>query len=126
VDHFTEDENDRVFGKCNNPYGHGHDYELFVSVRGPVDPATGLAVDLRRLDELVDKRVVSAFHLKNMNTEVPAFIDIVPTTENVAVEIARRLREHWAAAFPEGRPVFEKVRIYETDRNIFEMNNEKV
>src|SRR5260370_39976532 len=68
VDSFSEAENDEIFGKCNNPYGHGHNYELFVTVRGPVDAESGLAVDLHKLDRLVEERVLRTFHLKNMNT----------------------------------------------------------
>jgi 6-pyruvoyltetrahydropterin/6-carboxytetrahydropterin synthase len=122
VDEFSEAENDRIFGKCNHPFGHGHDYELFVTARGPVDAETGLAVNLDRLDALVRKKVLDAFHLKYLNLDVPVFKETVPTTENVAREIERRLREYWDAAFPEGGAVFEKIRIYETERNIIEMS----
>ena len=119
--HFSAEENREIFGKCNNPYGHGHDYEIFVTVRGPVEEGTGRAADAARLDGLVGQHVVSAFHHKNMNLDVPAFAAIVPTTENLAVEIGRRLSERWDEAFPGPWPVLEKVRIRETDRNIFEL-----
>jgi 6-pyruvoyltetrahydropterin/6-carboxytetrahydropterin synthase len=125
VDSFSDTENDSIFGKCNNPYGHGHNYELFVTARGPVDPESGLAVDVAKLDRLVAERVLSAFHLKNMNADVAAFRETVPTTENVGLEIRRMISETWSNTFPGEWPVFEKVRIYETDRNIFEVSNEK-
>jgi 6-pyruvoyltetrahydropterin/6-carboxytetrahydropterin synthase len=117
----SEDDNRRIFGKCNNPFGHGHNYEISVTARGPVDAATGLAVDARRLDRLVEAEVLAPFDHKNMNAEVAAFAETVPTTENLAIEIARRLREKWAGHFPGPWPVFEKLSIRETDRNIFEL-----
>jgi 6-pyruvoyltetrahydropterin/6-carboxytetrahydropterin synthase len=125
VEGLSETENDEIFGKCNNPYGHGHNYELFVTARGPVDAESGLAVDTRKLDGLIREHILSAFHLKNMNADVPAFRVTVPTTENVGLEIQRMIREGWSETFPGQWPVFEKVRIYETDRNIFEVSNEK-
>jgi len=125
VDGLSESENDRIFGKCNNPYGHGHNYEIFVTARGPVDGESGLAVDTQKLDRLVGETVLSKFHLKNMNTEIAAFQTAVPTTENVGIEIGRMIRDGWHEAFPGSWPVFEKVRIYETERNIFEVTNEK-
>jgi 6-pyruvoyltetrahydropterin/6-carboxytetrahydropterin synthase len=121
VDSYSDKKNDHIFGKCNNPFGHGHNYEIYVTARGPVDTDTGMALDPRKLDSLVERHVISAFHHKNMNTDVPAFRSIVPTTENVGLEISRRLRENWSEEFPGEWPTFEKVRIYETDRNIFEV-----
>jgi 6-pyruvoyltetrahydropterin/6-carboxytetrahydropterin synthase len=115
----SADENRRIFGKCNNPFGHGHNYVLEVSVRGPVRAETGLAVPVGELDGLVREAVLDAFDHRNLNEEIPAFRDgLVPTTENVAVEIWRRLRTAW----PPGFPRLEKIRIAETDRNIFEMD----
>jgi 6-pyruvoyltetrahydropterin/6-carboxytetrahydropterin synthase len=125
VDSFSEEENDRIFGKCNHPYGHGHNYEIYVTARGPVDAVSGLALDTRELDRLVNDTVIAAFHLKNMNLDVKAFATAVPTTENVGIEIGQMIREAWPAAFPGPWPKFEKLRIYETDRNIFEVSNEK-
>ncbi len=125
VEGFSEAQNDELFGKCNNPYGHGHNYELLVTARGPIDPDSGLAVDTRKLDQMVEARVLKVFHLKNMNAEMEAFRKTPPTTENVGVEIRRALREGWSQTFPGEWPVFEKLRIYETERNIFEVSNEK-
>jgi len=125
VEGMSEAENDRIFGKCNNPHGHGHNYEIFVTARGPVDSETGLAVDTGKLDRLIEKHVLAQFHLKNMNADIAAFERTVPTTENVGVVIGQMIREGWSQAFNGPWPVFEKLRIYETERNIFEMSNEK-
>ena len=121
VDSLSEEKNDELFGKCNHPYGHGHNYEIYITVRGPVDSESGFAVDTAALDQLVSKQVLANFHLKNMNLDVPAFQTTVPTTENVGVEIQRLLRQAWTERFPGEWPVFEKLRIYETERNIFEV-----
>ncbi len=118
---FSEAENQELFGKCNNPFGHGHNYEIFVTAKGPVDPVTGFAVDGNRLDQLVKSSVVSPFHHKYMNADVPEFRETVPTTENLAVAIARRLEESWKDAFPGEWPALHSIRIRETDRNIFEL-----
>ncbi len=120
-DAFSEAENDRVFGKCNNPFGHGHNYELFVTAEGPVDPRSGRAFNPATLDGLVTEHVLNAYRLKNMNLELPEFATLVPTTENVASAIAERLQQHWMEAFPAGVPRLCKIRIRETDRNIFEL-----
>jgi len=118
----SEAENRTLYGKCNNPFGHGHNYVLEVSVRGPVDPATGRAADPRALDRLAEKVVIRAFDHRNLNTEVAAFRDCVPTTENLGREILRRLEQAWTSEFPGPWPVLEKIRIAETERNIFEIS----
>src|SRR6478672_8653549 len=92
---FTDDENDRIYGKCNNPFGHGHDYVLEVSVRGPLDAQTGRIVDLGTLDNLVAREVISQFEHKNLSEEIEAFHAVVATTENLIVEIRRRLDASW-------------------------------
>ncbi len=119
----SAEENRVIFGKCNNPYGHGHDYVLDVTVQGPLDAETGRVVDLEYLDSLVRREVLEPFEHCNLNTDIREFAKVVPTSENIAVEIGRRLRKAWAAAFgPE--PVLAKVRVYETRRNIFELSYE--
>jgi len=118
---FSEAENSEVFGKCNNPFGHGHNYEVFVTARGPLDCKTGRAFAPDILDKLVSTHVLAAYDHKYMNTEVPEFAHLVPTTENVALAIAKRLQDHWAEAFPAGLPRLRKILIRETDRNIFEL-----
>jgi 6-pyruvoyltetrahydropterin/6-carboxytetrahydropterin synthase len=118
----TEEENRVLYGKCNNPFGHGHNYILDVSVRGPVDARSGRAVDLSALDQLVRERILTAFHLKNLNQEIETFRTVVPTTENIGLLIHQRLKQNWHAMFPGEWPQLEKVRIAETERNIFEVS----
>jgi 6-pyruvoyltetrahydropterin/6-carboxytetrahydropterin synthase len=118
----TAEENRRLYGKCNNPFGHGHNYVLEVSVRGPVDPRSGRAVDPAALDELVRERVIRAFDHKNLNEEIETFQRVVPTSENLGLLIHRRLKQSWPGVFPGDWPQLEKVRIAETPRNIFEVD----
>ena len=109
---FSEEENRRVYGKCNNPHGHGHNYTLSVTVSGPVDE-NGMVCNLTDLDGFVGREVLEPFGPSNLNT-LPPFRDAVPTTENLAIEIYRRLRE----GFRHAR--IEKVRLDETMLNSFE------
>jgi 6-pyruvoyltetrahydropterin/6-carboxytetrahydropterin synthase len=109
----SEGENQRLYGKCNNPYGHGHNYVVEVTMVGPVDAATGMITNLGELDPFVQREVIEAFDYKYLNEEVPAFQAVVPTTENVCREIYRRLKKYPAARL-------ERVRIEETGKNSFE------
>jgi 6-pyruvoyltetrahydropterin/6-carboxytetrahydropterin synthase len=117
----SDAENTVVYGKCNNPEGHGHNYEIELVVRGPVDPVTGRVADLTALDELTRREILAPLGHRNLNEEVAAFRDAVPTTENLACELDRRLRAAWPAVFRYGRPELELIRIRETDRNICEI-----
>jgi 6-pyruvoyltetrahydropterin/6-carboxytetrahydropterin synthase len=117
----SELENARVFGKCNNPYGHGHNYELEVTVRGPVDLDTGLVVNRKLLDEYVQERVVNRFAYRNINLDIPELKDLVPTTENLVNVIAHLLRTDWAAHFGMAGPAPTRLHIQETGRNGFEL-----
>ena len=119
-EHFSDTENDRIYGKCNHPYGHGHDYVLEVSVAGPVDPQNGTAVLLPALDQLVDSCVVSKLEHRDLNTEAPEFADRVPTSENLVRVIEERLKANWSSHFPQPWPRLEKIRLQETKRNLFE------
>ena len=114
----SEEENRRVFGKCNNPYGHGHNYVLEVLVSGTVDPATGMIANLTDLDDFVNREVIEAFDHKSFNEDVPAFRDVVPTTENVCKEIYQRLKH-----FPNAK--LERIRVEETSNNAFEYAGEE-
>jgi 6-pyruvoyltetrahydropterin/6-carboxytetrahydropterin synthase len=111
--HLSEDENYRVFGKCNNPYGHGHNYVLEVSFSGDIDPATGMIANLADLDAFVQRQVLDEFDHRSLNEDVAAFRDRVPTTENLCMEIFCRLK-----AFPNAK--LERIRIEETGKNSFE------
>jgi 6-pyruvoyltetrahydropterin/6-carboxytetrahydropterin synthase len=113
----SEEENRRVYGVCNNPYGHGHNYTVEVTLAGPVDRATGMIANLGELDPFVGREVIEAFDHKCLNEDVPAFKTDVPTTENVAREIYRRLK-----GFPGAR--LERVRVEETSKNSFEFSGE--
>lgn len=117
-----EEANRRLYGKCNNPFGHGHNYVLEVSARGPVETRSGWAVDRAALDRLVRECVIREFDHKNLNEQIAEFVDVVPTTENLALLIHKRLRQAWNSVFPGKWPALEKVRIAETERNIFEVN----
>jgi 6-pyruvoyltetrahydropterin/6-carboxytetrahydropterin synthase len=120
--HLGHEENRELYGKCNNPFGHGHDYTIEVSVAGEMNEQTGKVIRVEVLDRLMQERVLSAFDHKNLNAEVPEFMATPPTTENLALEIRKRLKAHWKSAFPEVSPVLRRVRIYETKRNIFEIS----
>jgi 6-pyruvoyltetrahydropterin/6-carboxytetrahydropterin synthase len=110
---FNERENDRIYGKCNNPYGHGHNYTLEVRVSGPVDPSTGMIANLADLDAFVAREVLESFDMRSLNEDVAAFRNVVPTTENLCVEIYGRLKK-----FPGAK--LEGVRIEETSNNSFD------
>ena len=87
----SEEENRRVFGKCANLNGHGHNYTLEVTVKGEVDPTTGFVVDLKELKEILNREVVDAMDHRHLNKEVPEFATKIPTTENIAIAIWQRL-----------------------------------
>lgn len=122
----SEEENRKLYGKCNNPYGHGHNYVVEVSACGPLDAATGRAVDTAALDRLVARGVLRPFEHRNLNEDVAAFAHVVPTSENLAAEICRRLKQEWRRAFPGEWPKLEKIRIAETPRNIFEIEADEI
>jgi 6-pyruvoyltetrahydropterin/6-carboxytetrahydropterin synthase len=104
---WSEDENVRVFGKCANRQGHGHNYTLEVTVKGEIDPVSGFVVDLKLLKEILEREVVSVYDHRHLNFEVPEFANAVPTTENIAVAIWRRLE----GKIPNAK--LFRVRVYE-------------
>ena len=119
---FSERENQELYGKCNNPYGHGHDYVLEVSVAGSLDPASGQIVNIQALDRLVNEHILSDFDHKYFNADVPEFSsDLVPTSENILRVIENRLAANWSKAFPAAGPRLEAIRLQETKRNRFEL-----
>jgi 6-pyruvoyltetrahydropterin/6-carboxytetrahydropterin synthase len=105
---FTPEENRRVFGKCNNPNGHGHNYTLEVTVKGEVDPRSGFVVDLKQLKEVMHREVLDAMDHRFLNKEVPEFLHQIPTTENIAIAIWQRLASKLEKA------QLHRVRVYET------------
>lgn len=108
---WTMEKNDAVFGKCNNPNFHGHNYELVVSVTGEIDNETGFVVDVKILSDLIKEHIEKAFDHKNLNIEVSEFKDLNPTAENIAVVIWNKLRP-----YIESKNDLEVV-LYETPRN---------
>lgn len=90
-------ENQRLYGKCNNPFGHGHDYELQVTASGDIDDRTGRILPVLKLDQLVEDKILRLFSHRNMNLDVPQFERLVPTTENIALVIADLLAQNWSA-----------------------------
>ena len=118
---FSEQENRELYGKCNNPYGHGHDYVLEVTAAGPLDPASGQAVHIPDLDGLVSEQVLRDFDHKYLNADLNEFQTLVPTSENIMRVIERRLQTHWPESFPGKWPRLETIRLRETKRNLFEL-----
>ena len=108
---WTAEQNDAVFGKCNNPNFHGHNYELIVSVKGEIDQETGFVVDVKILSDLIKEHIENAFDHKNLNLDVPDFQDLNPTAENIAVVIWNKLRN-----YIDSNKELEVV-LYETPRN---------
>jgi 6-pyruvoyltetrahydropterin/6-carboxytetrahydropterin synthase len=117
----SDEENARMFGKCNNPFGHGHNYILEVGVTGEGDPDSGMLLPRAELDRLVRKAVLDKVDHANLNTDVASLQGVVPTTENLALAIGNWLREACEKEF-QGLPVrLDRVRIEETPRNTFEV-----
>jgi 6-pyruvoyltetrahydropterin/6-carboxytetrahydropterin synthase len=114
----SDEENNRLFGKCNNPNWHGHNYVLEVSVQGPIEERTGYVLDLSRLKEIVTREVVDQIDHKNFNIDVEFMHGIIPTTENIAVNIWRILAPRLAPAR------LTRVRLWETENNMVEYEGE--
>jgi 6-pyruvoyltetrahydropterin/6-carboxytetrahydropterin synthase len=112
-DAMSEAENRATYGKCNNPYGHGHNYALEITVSGPVDERTGMVCNLTDLDSFVEREILERFHLQNLNT-ISEFHQAIPTTENLSTSIYDILQRGFSYAH------LERVRIQETMMNSFE------
>ena len=110
----SDAENAAIFGKCNYPNYHGHNYELIVKVTGEIDPKTGYVIDLKLLGDLVKKEVIERFDHKNLNLDTKEFKDLNPTAENIAIVIYNLLQ-------PQLDKRYElKIILYETERNFVE------
>ena len=105
---FSPEENQRIFGNRNNPNGHGHNYVLEVTVKGEVDTTTGFVVDLKKLKDLMHSEVLDALDHRFLNKEIPEFLTLIPTTENIAIVCWQRLAPKLTAA------KLHRVRVYET------------
>ncbi|MBZ4041915.1 MULTISPECIES: 6-pyruvoyl trahydropterin synthase family protein [Flavobacterium] len=108
---WTFEKNDEVFGKCNNPSFHGHNYGLTVSVTGKIDPETGFVLDVKILADIIREEVEVPFDHKNLNLDVPEFQDLNPTAENIAVVIWNKIRKRIQSDFD------LEIVLNETDRN---------
>ena len=113
----SPEENRATYGKCNNPHGHGHNYTVEITVSGPVDPSTGMVCNLVDLDGFVEREVLSRYDLQNLNT-LQEFAQLVPTTENLSVEIFEILQRGFQKVH------LERVRLEETMMNSFEYTGE--
>ena len=113
TDALSPEENRAAYGRCNNPHGHGHNYIVEVLARGPVDPETGMVINLAVMDEMVRKRVLDRFDHANLNLD-PIFTGAVPTTENLCKVVYKLLEGSLAPA------ELEHVRVEETENNFFE------
>ncbi|MCG8701312.1 MAG: 6-carboxytetrahydropterin synthase [Bacteroidales bacterium] len=108
---WSDEKNNMVFGKCNNPNYHGHNYDLIVKVTGEIDKETGYVIDMKILKELMNRLVLDRFDHKNLNLDVKEFYDLIPTAENIAVVIWNLLRKELDDALE------LSVELYETERN---------
>ena len=115
---WSMEQNDAIFGKCNNPNYHGHNYELIVSVTGEIDQETGFVVDVKILSDLIKDHIENAFDHKNLNLDVPDFKNLNPTAENIAVVIWRKLRTYINLNLD------LEVVLYETPRNFVSYKGE--
>ena len=111
---WDDQKNESVFGKCNNPNYHGHNYDLEIKLTGQPDPQTGFVYDLKVLSDLIKSKVLDRFDHKNLNLDTAEFHELNPTAENIAIVIYRILRENIESRFD------LKVRLYETERNFVE------
>ncbi|RAK00436.1 6-pyruvoyltetrahydropterin/6-carboxytetrahydropterin synthase [Larkinella arboricola] len=111
---WSEEENQRVFGKCNNPHFHGHNYELIVQVIGEVNPVTGYVMDMKVLSDLIKSQVTDRFDHKNLNLDTEEFKSLNPSAENIAIVIYDSLRSQLDSSLD------LKIRLYETERNFVE------
>ena len=111
---WSEEKNREIFGKCNNPNFHGHNYVLEVKIIGDIDPQTGYVMDIKELKEIIKSEVTDKYDHKNLNLDVADFTDLNPTAENIATVIYRNIKNRLEQNFE------LKVRLYETERNIVE------
>lgn len=111
---WSEVKNDEVYGVCNRPNFHGHNYDLVVSVTGELDKESGYLIDLKELKQIIEEEVLERFDHKNLNLDTQEFRELIPTAENIAVVIWRLLRPR----LNEEHDL--KVKLYETERNVVE------
>jgi 6-pyruvoyltetrahydropterin/6-carboxytetrahydropterin synthase len=115
---WSEDRNNEIFGKCNNPNFHGHNYELVVKVKGEIDPETGYVMDTKILKKIIRENIIERFDHRNLNVDVKELKNLIPTAENIAVVIWKILREQINRSF------VLSIVLYETERNYVEYSGE--
>lgn len=115
---WSAEKNDAVFGKCNNPSYHGHNYDLEVKLTGPIDPETGYVYDMKLLKDVIKENITKKFDHKNLNLDVDEFKNLNPTAENIAVVIWNILREKIELKYD------LTIRLYETERNFVEFSGD--
>ena len=111
---WSEDKNQQVFGKCNNPSYHGHNYEMIVQITGEIDPETGYVMDMKVLSDIIKHNIVEKFDHKNLNLDTEEFKNLNPTAENIALVIWKILRPKIDSKHD------LKIKLYETERNFVE------
>lgn len=111
---WSDEKNEKVFGKCNNENYHGHNYDLIVMVTGPIDPESGYVIDLKALNELIRQHIIERFDHRNLYLDVEDFKDLNPSAENICVKIWHILREYIDSRFE------LNIQLYETERNFVE------
>ncbi len=111
---WSDEKNNRVYGKCNNYNYHGHNYDLIVQVTGEIDPETGYVMDMKVLSDIIKKEVLDKFDHKNLNLDTEEFRDLNPSAENIAIVIYDKLKPQIDTQFD------LKIRLYETERNFVE------
>jgi 6-pyruvoyltetrahydropterin/6-carboxytetrahydropterin synthase len=113
---WSDEKNQAIFGKCNNPNFHGHNYTLEVWIEGEIDPETGYVIDLKIVKDLVKQEIEERFDHRNLNLDCPEFENVIPTAENIAVVCYNLLRDKIASEFK------LTIRLWETENNIVEYN----
>ena len=114
---WSDEQNEAIFGKCNNPNYHGHNYELVLKVTGEIDPETGYVIDTKILSDIVKQHVLKKFDHKNLNLDTEEFKNLIPTAENIAMVIWQIIRGQLDLKYE------FKVILYETERNFVEFPN---
>lgn len=115
---FSDEKNDELYGMCNNPLYHGHNYVLEVTVCGDPDPETGYLIDLKKLKEIIEEKIIKLVDHKNLNLEVEFLKGIIPTAENLAIAFWKQIENE----IPSGK--LYSIKVYESERNIVEYRGE--
>lgn len=113
---WSDQKNEEIFGKCSNLNYHGHNYKLIVSVSGPINPETGYVIDLKNLSKIIDTEIIEKFDHRNLNLDCEEFFDLIPSAENIALVIYKKLKAKISPDYT------LKATLYETDKNFVEVS----